>query len=235
MISVCIATFNSEKYINQQLESILKQLNDTDEIIISDDDSTDNTEEIIKSYNDKRIKFIKNRESKGYTSNFENALKHSSGEIIFLSDHDDIWHNNKVAVVMSKLQDFDFFVSDCSVIDENGNDIANSYFQIRKPRKTFLGNILKFGYLGCCFAFRRKILQKALPFPPRRELCTHDNWLLVNAFAFYKPFISDEKLIKYRRHGSNTSTGGFTSKTTNLFKIKYRFYLLFHLLLRAFK
>jgi glycosyltransferase involved in cell wall biosynthesis len=234
MISVCITTFNSERFIGQQLESILKQLDKSDEVIISDDYSRDNTEKIIASHNDNRIKFIKNTQSKGYTSNFENALKHSSGEIIFLSDHDDIWQDNKVAVVLSKLQDFDFFVSDCSLIDENGNTIEESHFKLRKPSKTFLGNIIKFGYLGCCFAFRRSILQKALPFPSKRDLCTHDNWLFLTALAFHRVHISNDKLIKYRRHNSNTSTGGLTSEKDILFKLKYRLYLVYHLIARSF-
>ena len=96
MISVCIATYNGEKYIKQQLLSILKQIKVNDEIIISDDHSTDKTFNIIKSFNDTRIKFFLNNKGKGYTRNFENALEKAHGDIIFLSDQDDIWIDNKV-------------------------------------------------------------------------------------------------------------------------------------------
>ena len=89
MISVCIATYNGEKFIKQQIDSILVQLFDGDELLISDDNSTDRTVEIIKQIADSRIKLFFNKE-KGYTSNFENVLKQVSGDIVFLSDQDEI-------------------------------------------------------------------------------------------------------------------------------------------------
>ncbi|MEK5777350.1 glycosyltransferase, partial [Acinetobacter nosocomialis] len=100
MISVCLATYNGEKYIVEQLTSILSQLSPTDEVIISDDHSTDETLLLIKSLNDPRIKIITNELGKGYTKNFENAINHSSGDYIFLSDQDDVWVENKVELMM---------------------------------------------------------------------------------------------------------------------------------------
>ena len=94
MISVCIATYNGEKYIKEQLLSILPQLGKKDEVIISDDHSTDNTLDIVKGLNDNRIKIVMNNREKGYTSNFENALSYAIGDYIFLSDQDDIWMSN---------------------------------------------------------------------------------------------------------------------------------------------
>lgn len=91
MISVCMATYNGEEYIKEQLESILCQLGEMDEIIISDDGSTDNTLNIIESYNDSRIKIHINTGKHGFVYNFENALQKAKGEYIFLSDQDDIW------------------------------------------------------------------------------------------------------------------------------------------------
>ena len=84
MISVCIATYNGEKYIKEQMISILKQLSEKDEIIISDDSSTDRTIEIIENIKDSRIKILKNRKFSQPSLNFENALKSSKGDIIFL-------------------------------------------------------------------------------------------------------------------------------------------------------
>ena len=90
MISVCMATYNGEKYIQEQIDSILCQLSKDDELVISDDHSTDATCDIIKSYNDRRIKLFLNELAKGVTHNFENALLHSKGDIIFLADQDDV-------------------------------------------------------------------------------------------------------------------------------------------------
>ncbi len=100
MISVCIATYNGEKYIRPQIESIIVQLDPGDEIVISDDGSTDDTLNIIASFADDRIKvFDHSRDKKQkvkysfehVTRNFENALRHAKGDLIFLSDHDDFW------------------------------------------------------------------------------------------------------------------------------------------------
>ena len=94
-----MATFNGEKYLKEQLDSILCQLDFKDEVIISDDGSTDETLNLLNEYkNDKRVQVIKNPR-KGVVSNFDNALRNSNNEVIFLSDQDDIWLPNKVEVV----------------------------------------------------------------------------------------------------------------------------------------
>lgn len=234
MISVCIATYNGEKHIKQQIESILVQLSIDDELIISDDNSTDNTVEIIKQISDSRIRFFFNKE-KGYTSNFENALKQVTGDIVFLSDQDDIWVHNKVEVCLEELKNYDLVVSDCKMINSENEIISDSYFKLRSIKKTSLGNLIKFSYLGCCLAFRAVILKKALPFPSNRQLCTHDNWLFLVGSCFYKHKILNNKLILYRRHDGNVSTGGLISMTSMWFKIKYRIYLCFFLIRRLFK
>lgn len=234
-ISVCIATYNGEEYIYSQLKSILDQLNDNDEVIISDDNSKDRTIEIIRSFNDDRISIYKNQGEKGYTSNFENALKYAQGKFIFLSDQDDLWQNFKVERCLFYLQKYDLVVSDAIIINGDDEVIGESFFSMRKPYKTLIGNFLKFGYLGCCLAFTNKVLKKSLPFPPKRKYCTHDNWLFLVAISFVDVKISEEKLIFYRRHSFNASTGGMLNKTSFFFKMKYRFYLLFYILKRSIR
>jgi len=231
-ISVCIATYNGEKFIYNQLESILLQLNIDDEVIISDDFSSDNTIFEITRFRDSRIKIVYNNGKKGYTSNFENALKYASGDIIFLSDQDDLWLPNKVDKCLEILENNDFVVTDCKLIDENNHVIGNSYYKIRKNNKSLIGNLFKFGYLGCCFAFRKEVLLKALPFPSKFKYCTHDNWLMLIGMLYFRHYISDAKMILYRRHDNNASDGGFESKTTFNFKVKYRLYLLKNLIIR---
>lgn len=234
-VSVCMATYNGERFIKEQLTSILKQLGPHDEVVISDDHSTDGTIEIINSFVDNRIRLIYNEEDRGYTGNFENALKNSLGQYILLSDQDDIWDEQKVAVCLDYLQKYDFIVSDAHLINEYNSVILDSFYSVRKPFKNWLGNIVKFGYLGCCFAFRRDVLLRSLPFPPDRTLCTHDNWIFLIAASFFHIHCINEKLILYRRHETNTSAGGAKSKTTFLFKVRYRIYLLLHLLGRLNK
>lgn len=231
MISVCIATYNGEKYIKEQLLSIVKQLGEEDEIIISDDNSTDDTLKIIREFGDTRIKIFTNNE-KGYSSNFENALKQATGEFIFLSDQDDIWVKNKVEICLNELQKYDLVVSDCTLINSDGEMISDSYYSQRKIYRTGLGNLIKFSFLGCCLAFRANILKKALPFPPNRKYCTHDNWLFLVSCCLYNHKVLDDKLIYYRRHQNNASDGGFKNNTSIWFKIKYRVYLVYKIISR---
>lgn len=229
MISVCMATYNGAKFIEEQIISILKQLNDEDEIIISDDGSVDNTIDIIKSINDSRIKILSNhREKTGMlpielvTSNFENALKGASGDIIFLSDQDDVWLDNKVKISLEYLNDrgYDYIVSDCFITDSNLNIIANTRFDGSVTLNRWKALLKPTPYQGSCSAFKRAVLRKALPFP--NKIQSHDRWIgFVASFGFrYK--IIPEKLIYYRRHEANASTATSKSGSSSLYKIKTR-------------
>lgn len=107
MISVCIATYQGEKYIREQLASILCQLDDADEIIVSDDGSTDRTLDIIRQMADHRIKIVEGPHRHSPTLNFERALQEARGDYIFLADQDDVWKPDKVQVCMKWLQEYD--------------------------------------------------------------------------------------------------------------------------------
>ena len=126
MISVCIATYNGEKYIFEQISSILSQLGKDDEVIISDDGSTDDTIKIIESICDNRVRLLINNGKHGFVSNFEKALMKSKGDFIFLSDQDDIWKSNKVQVVLKSLNKYDLVVHDADLIDGNGVAKSNT-------------------------------------------------------------------------------------------------------------
>lgn len=209
MISVCMATYNGEKYIKRQVLSILKQLGDDDELIISDDSSTDKTLDVIKSISDRRIKCCGGN-FHSPTMNFENALLQAKGDYIFLSDQDDEWLPDKVNVCMNYLTTNDCIISDCYVVNKDHSIINPSFYQKNrtKPGK-FYNLLIRNGYLGCCMAFNRKVLEKSLPFP--KNIPLHDLWIgNVAAFGFSLQFVP-EKLIYYCRHGDNASTAGGTS------------------------
>ena len=235
MISVCIASFNGEKYIRQQLESILLQLGSNDEIVISDDGSTDKTIAIVKSIADDRIKVVYNQSKHGFTPNFQNAICHAKGDVIFTADQDDVWFDNKIDVCCRTLSEYDLVVTDATVVNGDLKLINESYWSIRRPFFTLLGNWLKCGHLGCCLAFRRNMLDKLLPFPLNYKKCPHDLWIVMIGLAFYKTKFIKTPLMYYRRHGNNTSNAGFKDETSLKFKISYRFYLLFQLLKRLGK
>ena len=234
MVSVCIATYNGEKYIYQQVYSILKQLNLNDEIIISDDGSTDNTIEILRDINDDRIRIMHNKLEKGYTKNFENAIRNAKGKFIFLCDQDDVWFDNKVAVSLKALETSDFVVSDALFVNQELESLDYTFFGIRGGRKGFFVNLLKSQYLGACMAFNNKLLKKLLPFPEKSALCPHDLWISLIAELYFKSAVIKKPLISYRRHGHNVSTGGHISQNSIFEKLKFRTYCLYHVLLRCF-
>ena len=226
MISVCMATYNGSKYIEEQIQSILKQIGDHDEIIISDDGSKDDTLLIIKAINDPRIKVFINKGIHGFTHNFENALSKASGDIIFLSDQDDIWLDNKVQKVSDALERVDFVTHDCVTVDSNLNILSESRFKDFNIQGGFWKHMLKSRYLGCCMAFRRNVLDVSLPFPVRDDLVEHDIWIAAVAFRYFSYSLIDEPLIYYRRHDTNASEGGFTNGYSIWNKIYRRIYRL---------
>lgn len=235
MISVCIATYNGEKYIKEQIDSIICQLHENDEIIISDDGSIDNTLDVIKQFADDRIKIYKNqRSNKGVIGNFENAIKLSSGEYIFLADQDDIWLPNKVNIYKKYFDlGYNIIVSDAKVIDQKKNVINESFFKIMNSGKGFIKNFISNTYLGCCIGFRRELIHYALPFP--KSIAMHDIWLGFIGEAFGKPVFINERLLLYRRHGSNASPASEASNYSLIFKLFYRVHMLFFLFVRILK
>ena len=233
MISVCIATYNGEKYIHEQIASILQQIGNDDEIVVSDDGSTDKTLDVVRSFDAQNIHIYINKGDHGYTPNFENALRNAHGDYIFLSDQDDIWMPDKVEACMKYLKVNDFVVSDALIVDGDNKPLFDSFCEQRKSKFGFLNTLIRFSYLGCCFAFRRKVLSKALPFPKNHILCTHDNWLALVSTAFYKSAFIPLPLIRYRRSGGNASSGAKNANKSILFMIHYRLYLLFHLIGRC--
>lgn len=230
MISVCIASFNGEKYIKEQINSILVQLGDEDELIISDDGSIDQTIKIITTYNDKRIKLFENKGKHGYTHNFENALKNASGDYIFFSDQDDVWLPNKIETILPFLENDNFVITDAYVTN-NELEIKERLSTWRKYKKGYFRNLYKSIYAGCTCAFTKNIKNYALPFPKSNHI-QHDTWIGLLSELKFNVVCIDEPLIFYRRHESNTSGAGSKSEKSPFYMIRYRFVLLIETLKR---
>ncbi len=225
-ISVCMATYNGGQYIKEQIESILVQLKDDDELIISDDGSTDDTLNIISSFNDHRIKIYNNENRKGVVGNFENAMMKCTGDIIFLSDQDDVWLPNKIEVSVKYLKNNEVVVTDCVVVNDGLQIISESYFKISNSRKGFFKNFYRSSYLGCCLAFEKEVLNDILPIPKSLYLY-HDWWIGFIVDKKYRVKFVDVPFILFRRHQSNTSTTAGVSKQSFYKKIRDRFQLLY--------
>lgn len=242
-ISVCLASYNGEKYILKQVLSILEQLSSEDELIISDDHSTDNTLDILSNIHDKRLKVYQNNlatdmhrySSSHYrvTKNFEHALSYATGDYIFLSDQDDIWKPDKVKLTLNALQFYNLVISNYAIIDENGMMVEEKFYSKIPVYQSWLLNLIKMSFHGCCMAFRRELLDYAMPFP--KSLIAHDNWIgMCACLKKFKIGYIDCPLIQYRRHRFNVSPTKQNNLNPLWFKIWYRMVLFFQLLKKEF-
>lgn len=205
MISVCMASYNGARYIREQLESILRELPDDAEVIVSDDGSTDETLNIVRSLRDSRIR-IADGPRQGVVRNFESAIGLAAGDVIFLADQDDIWNSGKVEKVLQCFRDPNCLcvLHDAEVVDAKGETLMPSFFQWRRIRHGVGRNLLKNSYTGCCMAFRAELKKDILPFPQNIEM--HDWWIGLIAERKKASVFLEEQLIRYRRHGENTNS-----------------------------
>ena len=234
MVSVCMATYNGEPFLREQIDSILSQLNEKDELVISDDNSKDSTVDIIKSYHDKRIKLFINKEKKGVTHNFENALVHSKGDLIFLADQDDVWLPGKIKELISFLKEgnYDVVTCNCALTDTYLNIIQNEYYAVKSPlEKSVWGNFIKNLWLGSCMVFKRRVLLATLPFPPK--MAAHDMWIALFSQIHFRCGYHPKVLQLYRRHENTVSFAGTKSTNSLWYKISYRLYLAYYLMIRS--
>ena len=237
-ISVCMATYNGMEFISQQINSILKQLRSYDELIISDDGSTDGTIDIIRGFKDQRIKLLHHSQKLPpikicknnilVSDNFLNALNNVTGEYVFLSDQDDLWLATKVEKTLKVLKKINcgLVMSTLEVIDSNGKIIQKNG---NLKKMSFWQGLIKSKYGGCTMAFDKIFLNKILPFP--KYPVTHDAWIGLLAHYQNRIHFIDEPLIQYRRHYGNV--------TVNIvnplwFKILYRIYYLLEVIKRTY-
>lgn len=233
MVSVCIATYNGADVIREQLESILPQLSRFDEVVVSDDGSTDDTVEIVKAIGSPLVRLIEGPRRHSPIFNFECALQAAKGDIIFLSDQDDRWMPNKVEVMVKALEQYDCVVSDCCVTDSHMAVTAESFYALNGTRVGRFYNLAcKNGYLGCCMAFKRRVLERALPFP--KSIPMHDIWIGNVAAYYYTIGFIPEKLIMFRRHDHNASDTARKSSFSLLQKLKFRVNVIVPLISRCF-
>lgn len=231
-ISVVMAVYNGETYIREQLDSILAQLSDTDELILSYNKSKDRTEEILREYERafKQVRVVECLE-KGVQANFENAVRNARGDYIFLSDQDDIWLPEKIEKCKRCFHETgaELIMHNAYIADEAPGSIRDiSVFQGRITKKGIVRKMLKSSYHGCCMAFRKSLKEKILPIP--RGPFFHDVWIGMTAEIFKrKVYFYYEKLMIYRRHGDNNSIEG--GRTIGI-KLRERIMLLGWLILR---
>jgi glycosyltransferase involved in cell wall biosynthesis len=223
-ISVCLTVYNGEAFLQSQLQSILRQLRATDEVVIVDDASQDASAELLQNMGDYRVRLYRNEHNLGVLASFAKALELAQGDILFLSDQDDLWLPGKVDKIMEVFSlnpGVTLVTSDAQIIDAGGRIVADSFFA-RHGRFTtgVLQNLIQNNYMGCTLAFRRLMLDHFLPIP--QDVPMHDMWFGIVNDIYGKTYYIDQPLIAYRRHNKNLSPAGGVSFIQ---KLRWRWYL----------
>lgn len=224
-ISVAIATFNGEKFIKQQLTSILNQTKAVDEVIICDDASTDNTAKICRLFiEENRLdswKLYVNDKNVGYCYNFYNAIEKCSGDVIFLCDQDDLWYPQRVEKMCCQLNLApEIWVLSCryDVIDENSDIIDLKIPYLVSNFDDSIEFLTQESFIGCSYirgfsmCFRKEIKDKLKPID-LKSLLSHDWYICMLGFNFGKVAVLNSKLCGYRYHGNNISLSDITRST----------------------
>ena len=226
-ISVVMATYNGEKYLRNQLDSIIPFLLPNDELIVSDDGSTDKTLDILNEYINRYPNIVLvDGPHQGVVKNFEFGLSKSTKDVVLICDQDDIWLPEKIDKmrnVFSANENLylvlhDMFISNDYKIENNIEGVSS--FERRRRKHGVFNNWWYSGYFGCCMGLSKSFLKKVLPFTKHVKL--YDQWIgLLGEYYKSSLFIND-KLIIHREHNNNVSK----EKTSVLYKIKARFFLL---------
>ena len=213
LVSVALATYNGEAFMEEQLESILNQDYQPIEILVSDDCSIDRTPVILQRYAEAgKIKYSKNAQNLGYVKNFEKVISYCSGQYIALADQDDIWNPSKISRLVQSIGDNLLIHSDAVLIDQNGLRIANSFSEFSKKMtlpQSLTEVLINGSVTGCTSLFKRELIEEALPFPDR--LYVHDKWIGVIAFLKNGFTYLHEPLTFYRQHLNNSIGVAHTS------------------------
>lgn len=226
-VSVCMATYNGERFLAEQLDTIIPQLKPGDELIISDDASTDRTVELLKSYQSPQVRLCLDGDFSGPVGNFEYCLRQARHDVLILADQDDVWLDNRIALIRDKMRGREntlfALMTDAEFIDATGRLTGETLFSFYRARTGVLRNLGWNCYTGCAMAFTRPLLQKALPFP--RGIPMHDAWIGLLADAGGTMELVPERTFRHRRHDANTS--GLRWQPTR--QIRWRLTLAWHL------
>lgn len=204
-VSIALASYNGSAYLQDQLDSFLKQYQMPDELIVTDDCSSDTTEAIVRAFAERapfQVEFHRNERNLGYSGNFNQALMKTTGDLVFLSDQDDVWFPEKIAHMVDVAErhpDALVVMNDAALTDGQLNDVGLT--KLGQIRSAGLG--MESFVMGCCCGVKRELLDMCLPIPDRYK--SHDNWIVGLADGLHAKVVVDKPLQYYRRHGSNES------------------------------
>ncbi|UEL27357.1 glycosyltransferase [Pseudarthrobacter sp. L1SW] len=231
--SVCMATYRGSQYVEEQLASILRELGPDDELIVVDDASPDETAAIVGRVKDARVRLVVAPHNRGYVRTFEEAIKLSRGQFIFLSDQDDVWIEGRLAVMMGALESAQVVASNFEILGGGPRPwipkLRSS--DSRRNLANLWGILIGYrAYYGCAMGFRRDAMGLVVPIPSFvRE--SHDLWLAICGNMARSVAHLDGATVFRRLHGENQTPAGWRS----LRKIAAARIMLLRLMFEAFR
>ncbi|PHS41753.1 MAG: hypothetical protein COB07_01535 [Sulfurovum sp.] len=208
LVSIAMCTYNGERFIKEQIDSILEQSYSHFELIITDDCSSDKTIEIIQNYqeNDTRIKLHQNEVNLGFVKNFEKAISLCTGEYITLADQDDIWKKGKLKTFIEKIGENVLIYSDALLIDEDSERMEK---ELIRPDKELISGSNNRAFLlencvsGNTLMFKKVLVEYILPIP--EDVSFHDIWIAFVASTYGSIIFTDEPMTYYRRYSEQVT------------------------------
>jgi glycosyltransferase involved in cell wall biosynthesis len=219
LVSVVVATYNGERFLREQLDSLLHQTYPLIEIVIVDDASTDGTIAILDEYTllHEKIRLFKSETNVGYIKNFEKGIASCKGEYVALSDQDDIWLPEKISRLMDEREDYPLIYCDSALINAEGDSLGMKLSDV-KNLTTFwspLNYVYGGSVAGHAMLVKKDVIVGALPLP---SIFPHDYWIGFLSTSFGKLKFLDEVLVRYRQHGGNVTgvTAGHVKATKGI-------------------
>jgi glycosyltransferase involved in cell wall biosynthesis len=207
-----MATYNGRRFLDQQLTSIVEQMDPTDELLVYDDGSTDGTPDHVMAFGDRRIRLVRSERNVGVNEAFARAIGHASQELIFMADQDDIWTPGRLDLMTAAFADERTTVvaSNHALIDAAGQPIPGSRApnlraEFDRQKLASVVGILcgNRNYFGCTMAFRASLRDWILPFPHNVE--SHDIWIAIVGLASGGLVHLPAVTLLHRVHESNAS------------------------------
>jgi len=234
LIDILLSTYNGEKFLPEQLDSILNQTENNWRLLIRDDDSDDSTLEILQLYcnqHPKKIFLIDDiiKSNLGPCKSFNILMQKSTAPYVMFCDQDDIWDPEKIEVMLKHFKEMEeallpetplLLHSDMEVVDSSLVTISHSFIKLNKldMQKTSINDlIMRNNITGCAMICNKLLIDLALPMP--LDAIMHDWWLALVAAEFGKIKYIPQPLIKYRQHDNNYYGNGWKHKFKKYFKL----------------
>jgi glycosyltransferase involved in cell wall biosynthesis len=215
VVAVLMATYNGEKYIKAQLASIASQTRRPDYLVVSDDGSADKTIELLQEFAGQRaipVQLRQQRARLGYSDNFFSLMKECTADIVFLSDQDDVWHDDKIEKIVETFGSNKCLLisHDITITKSNIEDVMlESYFSALAESCI----PPSFNVKGCSLAYKREFVD-FIGWPPSDQSWTHDTWLcLISSALGVRDFVR-QPLMRHRIHGLNVSGMVFAERSS---------------------